>query len=47
MASKDTEEAVKEVTEGSDVIEAESDGENEVYPNYEGEEDGKLEERVG
>ena len=28
MASKDTEEAVKEATEGPDVIEAESDGEN-------------------
>ena len=28
MASKDTEEAVKEATEGPDVIEADSDGEN-------------------
>ena len=38
MASKDTEEAVKEVTEGSDVIEAESDGENS--DNFEDASDG-------
>ena len=38
MASKDTEEAVKEATEGPDVIEADSDGENS--DNFEDASDG-------